>query len=353
MSEPKGNSTGPDARTTSADTGGPAGASGDPVDRIRPGRPPLVLRRKISPVTAVLCGLACLATCLLLWSFLTAGENEERIMTSNKLPSPAETWAALDDLWYNAALSRNTLVSLRRVAGGFALAVAIGVPLGVLCGCFPMANAFFAPVMIFGRNIPIAALIPLTFAVFGIGEAQKMMFIFIATVAFIVGDTARAIGDVSERYLDTAYTLGANNRQAIFKVLVPLALPSVFNSFRLLFGLAFGYIMLAEIVTMGDTAGGIGSIIQRAQRLGKQEYIILVLMIIPVIALLIDRLLFWVQRELFPHQYGGSGLLRKLVRRLAHALEDCKSLFFKPQNYADTVALAQPTTGDKPSDRNR
>ena len=48
--------------------------------------------------------------------------------------------------------------------------------------------------------------------------------------------------------------------QAIFKVLVPLALPSVFNSIRLLFGLAFGYIMLAEIVTTSDSAGGIGSI---------------------------------------------------------------------------------------------
>jgi NitT/TauT family transport system permease protein len=352
MSEPKDQSLAPDARATVAGDGGPARA-GDAADAKRGGRPPLVLRREISPFTAVFCGLACIATCLLIWYLLTAGENEERIMTSNKLPSPAETWAALDDLWYNGALSRNLLVSLRRVAGGFALAVAIGVPLGVLCGCFPMANAFFAPVMIFGRNIPIAALIPLTFAFFGIGEAQKMVFIFIATVAFIVGDTARAIGDVSERYLDTAYTLGANNRQAIFKVLVPLALPSVFNSFRLLFGLAFGYIMLAEIVTMGHAAGGIGSIIQRAQRLGKQEYIILVLMIIPIIALLIDRLLFWVQRELFPHQYGGSGVLRKLVRGLAHVVEDCKSLFVTPRSYADAIVLVQPSTSATSSDSDR
>jgi NitT/TauT family transport system permease protein len=336
MSDPQDKSRGSQVRTTSAN-----------------GRTPLVLRREISPFKAVFCGLVCIAVCLLIWFALTVGDNEERIMTSNKLPSPAETWAALDDLWYNGALSRNTLVSLRRVAGGFALAVAIGVPLGVICGCFPMANAFFAPVMIFGRNIPIAALIPLTFAFFGIGEAQKMMFIFIATVAFIVGDTARAIGDVSERYLDTAYTLGASNRQAIFKVLVPLALPSVFNSFRLLFGLAFGYIMLAEIVTAGDSAGGIGSIIQRAQRLGKQEYILLVLMIIPIIALLIDRFLFWVQRELFPHEYGGRGVMRKLVRRLAHALEDAKSLFVTPRSYVDAISSVQPSNGDNPSDRDR
>jgi NitT/TauT family transport system permease protein len=216
-----------------------------------------------------------------------------------------------------------------------------------------MVNAFFAPVMIFGRNIPIAALISLTFAIFGIGETQKMMFIFIATVAFIVGDTARAIGDVNERYLDTAYTLGANNRQAIFKVLVPLAMPSVFNSIRLLFGLAFGYIMLAEIVTTSNSAGGIGSIIQRAQRLGKTEYIILVLLIIPIVALVIDRLLFWMQRELFPHQYGGSGVLRNALRAAAHGWEDLKSIVIKPRSYAEAISHAATSTAGKSLDKDR
>jgi NitT/TauT family transport system permease protein len=311
-----------------------------PADNNSSRRTQFLLRREISPLTAILCGLACIATCLAIWYVLTAGENEQRILTSNKLPSPVETWNSLQQLWFDGALSRNTLVSLRRVAGGFALAVLIGVPLGVLCGCFPMLNAFFAPVMIFGRNIPIAALIPLTFAFFGIGELQKMLFIFIACVAFIVGDTARAVADVNERYLDTAYTLGASNWQAIFKVLVPLALPSVFNSIRLLFGLAFGYIMLAEIVTTSTTAGGIGAIIQRAQRLGKTEWIILVLLIIPIVALVIDRVLYWMQRELFPHQYGGAGVLRSAWRAAAHAWEDLKSLVVKPRTYAEAIQHA-------------
>ena len=61
-------------------------------------------------------------------------------------------------------LTRNLLASLRRVVLGFALAAAVGIPLGVLCGCFPWVNAFLAPINVFGRNIPIAALIPLTFA---------------------------------------------------------------------------------------------------------------------------------------------------------------------------------------------
>jgi NitT/TauT family transport system permease protein len=197
---------------------------------------------------------------------------------------------------------------------------------GVLCGCFSRINAFFSPLSVFGRNIPVAALIPLTFSLFGIGEFQKVMFIFIATVAFVLSDTARAIMDVSNQYIDTAYTLGASRWQTIMKVLVPLAMPSIFNSLRLLFGLAFGYIMLGELVTIGDT-GGLGHLINLSMRRGPREHILLVLIIIPLVALLIDRLLFWIQKELFPHRYGGTGVLNRLLRHLLHMWEDATAVF--------------------------
>ena len=215
---------------------------------------------------------------------------------------------------------------------GFALAAIIGVPVGVLCGCFGWANAFFAPLMIFGRNIPIAALIPLTYSFFGIGELQKMMFIFIACVAFIMFDTARSIRDVSTKYIDTALTLGATRLQVVFKVLVPLALPSIFNSLRLLFGLAFGYIMLVELVTIGGE-GGLGHIINVSQRLGPFSHILLILMVIPLVALAIDRLLYWMQRELFPYQYSSAGILHSGVRGALHGWEGFKGLFRKPVQY--------------------
>ena len=118
-------------------------------------------------------------------------------------------------------------------------------------------RAFVAPLTIFGRNIPVAALIPLTFFFFGIGEFQKVMFLFIASVAFVVSDTAAAVLEVPERYVDTALTLGASRLQIILKVLVPLAAPAIFNSLRLLFGIAFGYVMLAEVVKFGGETGGL------------------------------------------------------------------------------------------------
>lgn len=311
-------------------------AATDTVVRIAEGRRPagglFAFRRLVPPWAAALLGLLCLTLVLGVWWFLTRGPHEERLISYNSLPSPAETYNRehIEDLWFNNALTRNLLVSLRRVVLGFALAAAVAIPLGVLCGCFPWINAFFAPMNVFGRNIPIAALIPLTFALFGIGETQKVLFIFIAVVAFIMMDMASAIADVSSRYIDTAYTLGASRVQIILKVLVPLAMPRLFNSLRLLFGLAFGYIMLTELVTEGGGVGGLGNIINIAQRRSHRETILLVLTVIPAVALAIDRFLYMIQKSLFPHQYGGHGLLHDIWRGLMHTCEDLKQTIVRP-----------------------
>ncbi|HJQ80278.1 MAG TPA: ABC transporter permease [Lacipirellulaceae bacterium] len=302
------------------------------------------LRKPVPKWLALLLGVACILTVFGLWWLLTLGVSEERILPYNTIPSPKETFdpEQIRSLWFDSALTRNLIASLRRVVLGFALASAIGIPLGILAGCFPWCNAFLAPINVFGRNIPIAALIPLTFALFGLGELQKVMFIFIAAVAFVMMDTATAIADVSSRYIDTAFTLGASRRQTIMKVLVPLAMPRVFNSLRLLFGLAFGYIMLAELVTESGSAGGLGFIINTAQRRGVREPILLILMVIPAVALAIDRTLYMMQKSLFPYQYASSGLLHNAWRGLAHAGEDLKRVFFssQPLDPAQQAALA-------------
>jgi ABC-type nitrate/sulfonate/bicarbonate transport system permease component len=296
-----------------------------------------VIRKEIPLWKALLFALLCIAVCFGLWWFVTRGEPEERIFSPYTLPSPKETFDSFSSLWYDRYLTANTVASLKRVLLGFGLAALVGVPLGVLCGCYPSVNAFFLPLSIFGRNIPIAALIPLMFGFFGIGETQKIMFIFIASVAFVVSDTARAVMDVGDHYVDTAYTLGASRWQVILKVLVPLALPSVFNSLRLLFGLAFGYIMLAELVKFGEEAGGLGDLIHTSQVKGPRAHIFLILLIIPVIALVIDRLLYWVQKELFPFRYGGAGLLNQLVRGIMHLWDDLKSRFWKPSPAVELI----------------
>jgi NitT/TauT family transport system permease protein len=197
------------------------------------------------------------------------------------------------------ALLQSIAATLKRVLIGFGLAAIIGVPLGILAGSWRVIESAGAPLALFGRNLPVAALIPLTILWFGIDETQKVMFIFIACVPFVYSDVVGAIAGVPDRYVETAQTLGASPIQIVRKVLVALALPDIYNSLRQLFGLAFGYIMLAELI---NAKHGLGYLLMASQRRGMSEHIILVLIVIGLLAYGIDRMLFWFQRGLFPHR---------------------------------------------------
>jgi NitT/TauT family transport system permease protein len=289
------------------------------------------LRGNLSTEATFLWGASAIVTVLVAWWLATAPlfpvppENvAERpleqeyvpLVSPVMLPGPGAVFEAVPRVITERKLLSNTRVTLMRVVMGFGLSALVGVPLGVAAACFPAVRAFLYPVTIFGRNIPVAALIPLTFSLFGIGEFQKVMFLFVASVAFVISDATAAVLEVPQRYVDTALTLGASRLQIILKVLVPLAAPVIFNSLRLLFGLAFGYVMLAELVKFGSDSGGLGDLINISQRRGDREPILIVLIVIPILAYAIDRGLWWLQCDLFPYRYGGKGRLPRLFRRL-------------------------------------
>lgn len=291
----------------------------------------LGIRHEIPTWAKVIAGCLSVLTVIGMWWFVTRGEAEERIYGYMQLPSISETLEGLPDLLDSdrpeAHLFANTWVSLKRVAMGFLLATLVGIPVGVFAGCFPLIKSFFSPLVLFGRNIPIAALMPLMLALFGTGEGQKYAFIFVACVAFIVADTIDAIGEVGQRYIDTAKTLGASRFQIVRKVLVPLAMPMVFNSLRVLFGLAFGYIMLVEALKDHDGASGLGALVNISRRQSQPHYVIIVLLTIPLVAWMIDQLLFVVQCRLFKWKYGKEAQRSMLYRLSARAIR----LFWNPK----------------------
>ena len=245
-----------------------------------------------------LIGAGALGVVAIAWWLATLGAGaENRLISPVILPSPGEVVRSFPSLLYERALLQSIAATLKRVLNGFGLAALVGVPLGIVAGSWRVVEAAGQPIALFGRNLPVAALIPLTILWFGIDEAQKVMFIFIACVPFVYSDTVSAIVSVPERYVETAQTLGASQWQIVTKVLVALAMPDIFNSLRHLFGLAFGYIMLAELI---NAEHGLGYLLMTSQRRGLSEHIILILIIIGALAYGIDRMLFWFQRGLFP-----------------------------------------------------
>jgi ABC-type nitrate/sulfonate/bicarbonate transport system permease component len=239
-------------------------------------------------------GAGLIALVFLVWWFVTRGDAISAIVSPSKLPSPGAVIRSFGSLGDN--LSDGIIATLGRVLAGVLLAALVGVVLGVLAGTNRAVGSAVAPLVIFLRSIPMGALLPLMLMLFATGEKQKVMFIFFAIVPFVFSDTVKAISVVPERYVETAQTLGASNRQILRKVLVPLALPDVITSLRFQFGLALGYVMLAEAIA---TSSGLGVMLNTNQRQGNIEQNYALLFIIALLAFMLDLLIRFFQRGIF------------------------------------------------------
>jgi len=209
---------------------------------------PFKVREKIGRTGQLILGTIPILLLLVLWICLTRGEYEERIIPPLILPSPLEVLGSFGSLWFEAELSRSIVASGFRVICGFLIGLAVAFPLGLFMGSVSKIKAMFNPLMTFAAYLPIPALLPLTMSLFGIDELQKVMFLALAFVIYLLPLFVKAVDDVDQVYLQTAYTLGATKWQTIRRVLFEISMPRIFHAMRLGFGVGWTYIILAEMV---------------------------------------------------------------------------------------------------------
>ncbi len=233
------------------------------------------------------------------WFFATSGaEIEDRMLVPLILPSPWEVLMAFPRLHFEQGLVRGVLISFGRITAGFSLAALTAVPLGVLMASYPRVAAFFKPLSIASGYVPIVVFIPLSLAWFGIGEAQKVGFLFIGCFVALLPAVVHAISDVPNDFINLATTKGATQWQVITRVLIPVAGPNIWNSLRLVYGIGWGWIILAEIVN-GDR--GIGFLISISERRGQTASIYAIILVIIAMAVLCDQVWLRIGRRLFPY----------------------------------------------------
>ena len=191
------------------------------------------------------------------WSVASYGGYVSRFF----LPSPTDVLDGLVQLVVDQGLLKAVGVSSLRILAAFALSVAVAFPLGVLMGSFDAFNRAFDPIVAPLRYMPITAFIPLLILWFGIYETQKIAFLFLGTFVYLLPVVVDAIRNVPEELVQTAFTLGASRLQIVLTVLVPAALPQIFDSFRVMNAIAWTYVILAEFV---NTKAGLGYLIQFA-----------------------------------------------------------------------------------------
>jgi NitT/TauT family transport system permease protein len=232
------------------------------------------------------------ATFLLAWAALSYGGLVPRAI----LPSPTDVARAVPFLHFEEALVRSALASLYRVLMAFLLSAAVAIPLGLLMGTFPPVRAFFQPLIDPLRFLPISALVPLFIVWFGIDDLQKVMFLFVGTVVYLLPLVVEAVERVDDVYVQTATTLGATGCQLVWRVLVPGSLPAIGEALRVMNGIGWTYVILAEVV---NAPSGLGHLITVSQRYGHVDRMFALVIVILLIGVVTDLLISAANRRLF------------------------------------------------------
>lgn len=229
---------------------------------------------------------------VLVWAFFTLGGYVSPTFLASPVTMLREGWLLFAEFNFHHDIG----MTVWRVFGGFAMAAVVAVPLGIAMGAYKPIEAFFEPFISFCRYLPASAFIPLLILWAGLGEAQKLLVIFIGSVFQIVLMVAVIVGGARRDLVEAAYTLGASSRGIVMRVLIPGSAPGIAETLRLVLGWAWTYVIVAELI---GSSSGIGHMITDSQALLNTGQIIFGIIVIGVIGLVSDLLFKMLNRRIF------------------------------------------------------
>ena len=214
-----------------------------------------------------------------------------------RVPSPEavihELVITLSDGEIISALFRSSM----RIIVGFGLALMVGGLLGILAGSFLVFERLVLPTNSFLRYIPPTAFVVLLISYFGIDESYKRSVVFTSVIFFVIQMSADAVRQVDRAYVEMGRVLGMRNWTIVRRVLVPSALPSLFDVARINLSGAWTFLVAAEVVGVD---GGLGHLVAVSQRFGKIETLYVAMLCFGIIGIVSDYCLSFVRDRICP-----------------------------------------------------
>ncbi len=188
-------------------------------------------------------------------------------------------------------------VSLLRVGAGFLMAVVIGVPLGLWIGTSRFVESALDPYIQFLRPLPPLGYYTLLIVWFGIGDASKVILLFLTGLPVIVVSSAAGVRSVDRDLLLATSSLGLSGFQLFRFVVFPACLPAIFTGMRLALGATFGSLVAAELIA---AESGLGWLILTASNYVRTSIVFSGIIVIGIIALILDHGVVLIERKLVP-----------------------------------------------------
>ena len=192
--------------------------------------------------------------------------------------------------------------TLSRVLFGFSLALAVGIPLGILMARFKPVERFFLPLISALMPIPSFALVPLFMLWFGIGNTATVLVVFYGATFPILFNTWTGVRSVNPLWLRAAGAMGANERRLFWKVIIPGASPFIITGMRQGFLRAWIAVVGAEMIAASDW--GLGWVIFDAEQFLQADVMIASIIVIGLIGFVFERVVFGSIERATVHRWG-------------------------------------------------
>jgi NitT/TauT family transport system permease protein len=211
------------------------------------------------------------------------------------MPAPS---AILGEGWdWRYRFVEHTWVTLYETLGGFALSMAVGVPLAVLIVYSPTLRLALYPLIILAQSVPKIAIAPVLLLILGFGEFPKMVVAFLVAFFPVVVDTATGLAATPPELLDLSRSYRASRFKTFLKVRLPLALPFIFAGAKVAITLSVIGAVVGEFV---GSDKGLGYVILSATSYWKTELAFSAMIILSLMAIVLFAAVSLVERWLCP-----------------------------------------------------
>ena len=272
------------------------------LERLSVPAPPVASARADTPVRGLLLhpwllGLVLPVTVAAVWELAARmGWIEARL-----LPPPSRVAETLAELWRSGDLLGHLTATLWRVAAGFALGLAAATLLGALTGFSTRARQILDPTLQALRSIPSIAWVPLFILWFGIFEASKVALIAVGAFFPVYLSLMTGIHGVDRKLVEVGRVYQFGPWALIRRILIPAALPAWLTGVRGGLGLAWMFVIAAELMGASE---GLGYLLLDGQMVGNAAQILGALVLFAILGKLTDSLVVLLTRHLVRWQDG-------------------------------------------------
>ena len=235
-------------------------------------------------------GLLSMLVFLALWELVVRAGAVNPLFTS----SPSRIVVAAIEMFSDAGFYQHLEVSAEEFFSGFALAIVIGVPLGIAMGWYSRVDAVLQPFVSALYATPRIALLPLVIIWFGIGIASKVAIVFLGAIFPILVNTITGVRTIDVDFIKVARSFGATDRQMFLTVVLPSSVPMLLTGLRLGLGHALVGIVVGE---MYGATQGLGYLIAVAGARFQTDRVMVGIILIAGLGVALAELLRAIERR--------------------------------------------------------